>query len=53
MSRYTNDIDTISEMINNSIGSLISSALTFCRHYGYDAVPQLALDADYRCRFWW
>ena len=29
MSRYTNDIDTISEMINNSIGSLISSALTF------------------------
>ena len=29
MSRYTNDIDTISEMINNSIGSLISGALTF------------------------
>ena len=29
MSVYTNDIDTISEMINNSIGSLISSALTF------------------------
>ena len=29
MSRYTNDIDTISEMINNSIGSLISSVLTF------------------------
>ena len=29
MSRYTNDIDTISEMINNSIGTLLSSALTF------------------------
>ena len=29
MSRYTNDIDTISEMINNSIGTLISGTLTF------------------------
>ncbi len=29
MSRYTNDIDTVSEMINNSIGTLISNALTF------------------------
>ena len=29
MSRYSNDIDTSSEMINNSIGSLISGALTF------------------------
>ncbi len=29
MSRYTNDIDTISEMINNSIGTLISGVLTF------------------------
>ena len=29
MSRYTNDIDTVSEMINNSIGTLISNTLTF------------------------
>lgn len=29
MSRYTNDIDTISEMINNSIGALLSGTLTF------------------------
>ncbi len=29
MSRYTNDIDTVSDMINSSIGSLISSVLTF------------------------
>ena len=29
MSRFTNDIDTISEMLNNSFASLISCALTF------------------------
>lgn len=29
MSRFTNDIDTVSEMINNSFASLISSSLTF------------------------
>jgi ATP-binding cassette subfamily B multidrug efflux pump len=29
MSRFTNDMDTVSEMINNSFASLISSALTF------------------------
>ena len=29
MSRYTNDIDTVSDMINNSIGTLISGTLTF------------------------
>lgn len=29
MSRFTNDIDTVSEMINNSFASLISSGLTF------------------------
>lgn len=29
MSRYTNDIENVSEAINNSFGSLISSALTF------------------------
>ena len=34
MSRYTNDIDTISEMINNSIGRLISCALTFAGGMG-------------------
>ena len=29
MSRYTNDIDNISEAINNSVGSLVSCSLTF------------------------
>ena len=29
MSRFTNDIDTVSEMINSSFASVISSALTF------------------------
>ena len=29
MSRYTNDIDTISEALNNSFGSLISCSLNF------------------------
>ena len=29
MSRYTNDIDTISEALNNSFGSLISCTLNF------------------------
>ena len=29
MSRFTNDVDTVSEMINNSFASLISSSLTF------------------------
>ena len=29
MSRYTNDIDTVSEALNNSFGSLVSSVLTF------------------------
>lgn len=29
MSRFTNDIDTVSEMINNSFASVISSTLTF------------------------
>ena len=29
MSRFTNDIDTVSEMINNSFANLISSGLTF------------------------
>ncbi len=29
MSRYTNDIETVSEMINSSFASLISSTLTF------------------------
>ena len=29
MSRYTNDIENVSEALNNSFGSLISSALNF------------------------
>ena len=29
MSRYTNDIETVSEALNNSFGSIISCALTF------------------------
>ena len=30
MSRFTNDMDTISEALNNSMGSVISSSLNFC-----------------------
>ena len=29
MSRYTNDIETVSEALNNSFGSLISCTLNF------------------------
>lgn len=29
MSRYTNDIETVSEALNNSFASLISCALNF------------------------
>ena len=29
MSRFTNDIDTVSEMINNSFANVLSNSLTF------------------------
>ena len=32
MSRFTNDIDTVSEMLNSSFASIISNVLTFVWH---------------------
>ena len=46
MSRFTNDMDTVSEMINSSFARGIL-CLDVCRHCCYDVVYELAADADH------
>ena len=52
MSRYTNDIETVSEALNNSFASLISCTLTFLGTIGDDAGAQPGADAGDLRRCW-
>ncbi len=52
MSRFTNDIDTVSEMINNSFANVLSNSLTFLCTIGMLLYLNWALTLPSPSPFW-
>lgn len=49
MSFFTNDVDTVSEALNNSFANVIQASIQMVRYHGYAHHPQLAAH-DYHAR---
>ena len=49
MSRFTNDVDTIGNMLSSTLVQLFSGALQYHRDAGFDDLYEYLPDCDYRC----